>query len=114
MIDSSTHNRTKKRSNTLDLSARIAETWLESNGKLSLQQLAEKFKVTIVYIKQVLSPLQKASDLQRIGSSESAMISLARNLYSNVPVELASPFSSRFEDVTGITSGMLLSPSSKL
>jgi hypothetical protein len=93
---------------TPSLRQRIIEAWLDEMG--TYQELAEFFEVSQAYIKHVLRPFRRPERARRLNPIRPDTLATSREIYSVLPMEVADPFTYRFEELTGLNVGMLMTP----
>lgn len=93
---------------TPSLRQRIIEAWLDGVG--TYQELAEYFEVSHAYVKHVLRPFRVHERPRRLTPIKADTLGVAREIYSLLPTELATPFSYRYEEITALPIGTLLTP----
>lgn len=93
---------------TPSLRQRIIEAWLDGVG--TYQELAEYFEVSYAYIKHVLRPFRVHERTRSLAPVNPDTLGMAREMYPLMPMELATPFSYRFEEITALPMGVLMTP----
>ena len=84
---------------------RVLEAWQQGNR--SEHQLAEQFNLSRDLVTEIIKESRSARSLP----INRQVLSMARELYSVMPVEVAGTFARKFEGVTGVGSGLLAVPS---
>ena len=83
---------------------KVLEAWQQGNSE---HQLAEQFNLSRDFVTEII----KESRSVRALPVNRQVLSMARELYSVMPVEVAGTFARKFEGVTGVGSGLLAVPS---
>lgn len=84
---------------------KVLEAWHQENA--TERQLAERFNLTRDLVSEIISEARAARSLP----ISRQVLSMARELYSVMPTEVAGSFANRFENISGVRSGLLAVPS---
>ena len=84
---------------------KVLQAWQQ--GTRSEHQLAEQFNLSRELVTEIISESRAARSLP----VNRQVLTMARELYSVMPTEVAGSFARKFEGVTGVRSGLLAVPS---
>lgn len=84
---------------------KVLEAWHQ--GSATERQLAERFNLTRDLVSEIINEARASRSLP----INRQVLSMARELYSVMPTEVAGSFAARFENIAGVGSGLLSVPS---